>query len=82
MNCRELADFILDYTSGELPSETREVFELHLSRCENCHEYLAQYRVIVDAARHAYEAAPPPPPTDCPEELVQAILQARRALLK
>lgn len=82
MTCRELAEFILDYTMGDLPTETREVFEVHLSRCDTCHEYLAQYKVIVEAEQRAFEAAEAPLPSQVPEELVQAILQARRTLLK
>ncbi len=82
MNCRELAEFILEYTTGELPAEVREVFELHLSRCDNCHEYLAQYKHTVDCERRAFESAPAPLPADVPEELIQAILKARRELMK
>ena len=40
MKCRELAEFLIDYVSGELPDETRVHFELHLTRCRNCHAYL------------------------------------------
>ncbi len=82
MTCREMAEFILEYTTGELPHETREVFELHLSRCDNCHEYLAQYKHTVDCERRAFGSAEDPLPVDVPEELIQAILKARRELLK
>lgn len=82
MTCRELAEFILEYTTGDLPRETREVFELHLSRCDNCHEYLAQYKHTVECERRAFESAEDLLPTDVPEELIQAILRARRELLK
>ena len=44
MKCRELAEFLMDYVSGELPQESRTHFEFHLSKCKNCHEYLVQYR--------------------------------------
>lgn len=81
MKCRELAEFILDYTTGDLPAETREVFERHLSRCDNCHEYLDQYKQTVDAERRAFDSADLSLPADVPEELVQAILKARREML-
>ena len=42
MTCREFADFIMDYLAGQLPADAREPFEWHLSRCHNCHEYIAQ----------------------------------------
>ncbi len=32
MRCRELAEFLMDYVSSELPAENREYFELHLTR--------------------------------------------------
>lgn len=81
MTCRELAEFILDYTTGDLPSEMRAVFERHLSRCDNCHEYLDQYRHTVEVERRAFDAADVSLPSDVPEELVQAILKARRETL-
>jgi len=37
MKCRELADFLMDYVSGELPEESRTHFEFHLTKCRNCH---------------------------------------------
>lgn len=82
MTCRELAEFILDYTTGELPHEVREVFERHLSRCDNCHEYLAEYKHTIDCERRAFDTGDVSLPADVPEELVQAILRARRELFK
>lgn len=81
MKCREVAEFLVDYTSGELPQDTREIFERHLSRCGNCHEYLSQYRYTVECERRAF-GANDALPGDVPEELVQAILKARRETLK
>ena len=53
MKCRELADFLMDYVSGELPQESRTHFEFHLSKCKNCHEYLVQYEVTIKAGKIA-----------------------------
>ena len=33
MTCREFADFMMDYLSGELSSESRAAFDYHLSLC-------------------------------------------------
>jgi anti-sigma factor RsiW len=78
MNCRECADFLMQYVSGELPQETSELFALHLARCRNCDEYLRQYRDTIAAGKsacaHEDRTAPP-----MPEELVRAILAARKA---
>ena len=76
MKCRELAEFLNDYVSGELPAENRAHFEFHLSKCKNCHEYLVQYEVTIKAGKMACdemsdEMGP------MPEELVKAVLLAR-----
>ena len=78
MTCREFADFIMDYTSGELPDDTRALFERHLSRCANCHTYLAEYRATIGAGREAFADENATVPNDVPEDLIRAILAARR----
>jgi anti-sigma factor RsiW len=75
MTCRELSDFILDYVAGDLPAPLCDVFERHLSACGNCRVYLATYRATLAAGRALGEDTVLPP---LPEELVQAILAARR----
>lgn len=76
MTCREFADFIADYLTGELPTDTKAAFERHLVRCPNCPEYLRQYEDSVKAGRRAFEAPDEEVPQSVPEELVQAILAA------
>lgn len=78
MTCRELADFILDYLSGELPPEVEREFARHLDQCSNCVNYLRNYEDAVRAGRAAYGDADEDVPAEVPEELVQAILAARR----
>ena len=74
MNCRECAEFLGDYVAGELPPAQLEIFELHLSRCRNCAEYMRQYRTTIEAGRAACSDAPV---EKIPEELIRAILAAR-----
>ena len=78
MTCREFADFMLDYSTGELPPETRAAFELHLERCANCRAYLELYTRTVDVGRRV-AAADLEDATSCgvPEDLVAAILASR-----
>ncbi len=78
MKCRELAEFLMDYVSGELPEESRTHFELHLTRCRNCHEYLAQYQSTIKAGKAACGEASDELPANVPEDLVKAVLAARR----
>jgi anti-sigma factor RsiW len=78
MTCREFADFMADYLSGELPQDTRAAFDEHLRVCVNCQRYLAGYEETIRLGKRAFadtEAAVPP---QVPEELVQAILRAKR----
>lgn len=78
MTCRELADFIADYLSDALPSETRAQFERHLGACSNCGIYLDGYRETVKLGQSAFQDPDAPVPDTVPEELVKAILAARR----
>jgi anti-sigma factor RsiW len=75
VNCRDCAEFLADYVAGELPPHELEIFELHLTRCRNCKEYMVQYQATIAAGRAA--CADPDAEADIPEELVRAILAAR-----
>ena len=79
MTCRELADFMMDYLSGELSSESRAQFDQHLSLCANCRKYLTSYEETVKLGRRAFADEDAALPSDVPEELVKAILAARRS---
>jgi len=78
MTCREFADFIMDYLSGELSSESRAQFEHHLSLCTNCRKYLTSFEETVKLGKRAFDDDAAAVPADVPEELVKAILEARR----
>jgi len=78
MKCRQLAEFLMDYVSGELPEENRALFELHLSRCRNCHEYLVQYESTIKAGKIACGEASDELPDNIPEDLVKAVLSSRK----
>jgi anti-sigma factor RsiW len=77
VTCREFADFMMDYVSGELSSESRSQFERHLSRCANCRKYLMSYEESVKLGKRAFDDENADVPTNVPEELITAILAAR-----
>jgi anti-sigma factor RsiW len=77
VTCRELADFIDGYLSGDMAADMRRVFEDHLSLCGNCREYLAGYERSVALGHRAFEDDDAIVPRTVPDELVQAILSAR-----
>ena len=76
MTCREFADFIADYLSGELPGESLAQFEHHLTLCPNCQRYLDAYRATVKLGKAAFADGGAAVPHDVPEDLVKAILAA------
>jgi anti-sigma factor RsiW len=78
MNCREFTEFLHEYLFGNLPAEQRVEFDKHLAECPWCVAYLDSYQKTIQLEQAAYavnEGAPLP--TAVPEELVQAILNAR-----
>ena len=77
LTCREFADFMMDYLSDELSTESRGAFENHLSLCTNCRRYLAIYRETVKLGKRAFEDVDADVRSSVPEELVKAILAAR-----
>lgn len=76
MTCRELAEFLMAYLDGELEEPERQVFDQHLDLCPPCKDYLTTYRECVEAGRRVCRSEDAPP-EGAPEELIQAILDAR-----
>jgi predicted anti-sigma-YlaC factor YlaD len=74
LTCRDLAEFVADYRSGELAPEVRALVDEHLAECPDCVTYLRTYADTIRLARATAE----PVPTTVPEKLVRAILAARR----
>jgi anti-sigma factor RsiW len=77
MKCSEFVEFVMEYLDGTLGESERCVFEGHIELCPPCVNYLASYRETV---RLGNSICMPDDevPADVPEELVQAILAARR----
>ena len=76
MTCRELIDFLMEYLDRELPQEQRAEFEAHLDACPECVDFLNSYqetrKLECQCYRDSDESAA------IPEQLVQAILAAKR----
>jgi anti-sigma factor RsiW len=79
VTCREFAGFIADFLDGGLGDAARQAFERHLERCRNCARYLEGYRGTVALGKQAFVNPDESLPSDVPDELVEAILQARLA---
>jgi anti-sigma factor RsiW len=78
VTCRQFAAFIADFLDGSLPDAERQEFDRHVSRCANCARYLEGYRQTVAVGKRAFDDIDSQLPRDVPDELVCAILQARR----
>jgi predicted anti-sigma-YlaC factor YlaD len=78
LTCRECSEFLADYRDGTLDAQVRATFELHLDRCRNCREYLTQYEASITITRTVCQKEDQDASKGFPEELVKAILAARR----
>jgi len=78
MTCRAFVEFLSAYLDGELSSEERTRFDVHLSECPECSAYLRAYEATIRLAKDAFGGPDDPVPAEVPEELVRAILAARR----
>ena len=77
LSCRELVAFLDDYLSGELSSEQAAAFDAHLAECSACVRYTRTYLQAMAVAKASFDCADEA--ADVPEELVEAILEARCA---
>jgi anti-sigma factor RsiW len=78
LTCRELVEFLADYLSGELDGIQRATFEDHLAACPECAAYLKSYALTVELGKRAFGEPDREVPDDVPEDLVAAVLTARR----
>ena len=78
MTCRELTDFLDDYLDGSLAAQARATFDTHIGECPACAAYLASYAATIRIAKAATVESHGAVPAGVPEELVQAILAARK----
>jgi hypothetical protein len=78
ITCRELIEFLDRYVADELTPEQRRAFDWHLRLCHDCRNYLDSYAHTVKLGKLAYSAEKEPAPKNVPDELVKAILAARK----
>ncbi len=78
MTCRELIEFLDRYVEGALGAEEQREFDRHLALCPPCIAYLETYRESIRLAREAEREPAASAPEAMPDELVAAVLAARR----
>jgi anti-sigma factor RsiW len=79
VTCRELIEFLMEYTDGRLSPEVRAEFDRHLAICSSCVAYLDGYRKTVNLAKESLGGGGDEPvPDEVPKGLVKAIMEARK----
>ncbi len=79
ISCREFEGFLIDYFEGSLPKRQRLVFEMHLKLCRECREYLVAFERALEVSKRVFAGLDEPLPTDVPDDLIRAIMDAREA---
>ncbi len=79
ITCSEFESFILAYLEDELAPRKKYVFDLHLKMCPECRDYLALYRAAMVLAKGALGKDREHLEENIPEDLVKAVLAARKA---
>ena len=77
MTCKDFIEFLHEYLGDELPEAQKQRFEEHLAVCDSCVAYLSNYEDTMSLAKACY-SDDAPVPEDVPQELVHAILAARK----
>jgi len=77
VTCQEFVQFLMDYLEGTLGGRTRGTFEEHMGECPGCVGYLDSYRETIRLGRLC-GSPDEPVPEDVPEQLLSAILAARK----
>ena len=78
MTCREFIEFLMDYLDGNLPEGQGAAFDEHLKTCPACVDYLDSYKKTVELGQAVCAEEDATLPADVPDDLVQAILDARK----
>jgi len=79
ITCKEFEEFVADYTDGELSTKQCSRFERHLNLCQECQQYLLAYQRTIEVSRAIFPSPDEPLPDEVPEDLINAILKARKA---
>ena len=72
-DCRDLANFCLEYLEGALAEEERTRFRAHLECCNDCVSFFETYRMTPTVTREALATQMP----DSVRQSVRAFLRKR-----
>lgn len=78
MTCQEVAEFLMEYLDGRLSESERHCFEEHLRECPDCVAYMATYQETIRLGKEAFSTGDESFGPKVPEDLIRAILSARK----
>ena len=76
LTCRQVEQFLLDYIEGQVSLWTWCKFRYHLLLCDDCRQYLQDYRNTVALGRHIFANLDDEAFGKVPDEILAAILKA------
>jgi anti-sigma factor RsiW len=59
MTCRQCAELLMEFLSGDLDAESCEKFRQHLAECPPCIVYVETYQITIELA-HSLKCDPLP----------------------
>lgn len=78
LTCQQITEFLADYVDGGLAPAQLHEFHRHLAVCPACVNYIETYKATRIAAKAAFTVADAENCSAAPEELIAAILAARK----
>jgi hypothetical protein len=78
ITCAEFELFVVDHYEGELSARQRRLFERHMALCPRCRVDWERYCKAVALGRSLFAAEGRDDPAPVDEDLVAAVLAARR----
>ncbi len=79
LTCKQLIESLAEYLEGRLSLSRKAAVMLHLLCCGHCRAYLHNYEATIAASKRAFvKIDEDQRPAEVPEDLVQAILKARK----
>ena len=77
LTCRQVEQFLLDYLEGQVSPWTWCKFRYHLFLCDDCRQYLRDYRTAMALGRRIFANPEDEAASKVPDEILAAILKVR-----
>jgi anti-sigma factor RsiW len=74
MTCRQCAELLLEFLSGELQRELHEMMQEHLQSCPPCVHFVETYRITITLSRKL-------PPAELPPDVAERLWAAMQRCL-